>query len=72
METPKTSSKWEKPRKHVPTPKMSDRKKSLFTSVRDRSSTNIDDLDDDLGIISPIMISPASSDGEFSFFLFSN
>lgn len=66
METPKSNSRRINPRKYVPTPKMSERKKSLFRtrsaerspslSLRDES-----DNDSDLGVMSPLDCSSNSS-----------
>uniref|UniRef100_A0A336KG68 CSON006352 protein n=1 Tax=Culicoides sonorensis TaxID=179676 RepID=A0A336KG68_CULSO len=62
METPKSATRNIKPRKHVPTPKMSDRKKALFTPRSSRGSPSTlmkcdSDDDSDLGILSPLQCS---------------
>lgn len=63
METPKSSGKRIRAKKYAPTPKMSDRKKALFTTSSDQHKrtptiTTLSEIDDeDLGIMSPLQFS---------------
>ncbi|XP_063695534.1 N-acetyltransferase ESCO2 [Culicoides brevitarsis] len=67
METPKSNSRRLNPRKYHPTPKMSERKKALFTPKSSEKSPSISsyrecsDDDSDLGIMSPLQHSSSSS-----------
>lgn len=63
METPKTRTR-NRPR-HVPTPKMSDRKKSLFSKYESKNTPDIINEDSDLGPMSPLEFSSSddSNDG---------
>lgn len=77
METPKSSSRRIKPRKYVPTPKMAERKKALFTPRSSERSPSISlegdsDDDSDLGIMSPLQCSssPSRYDSDGKIFLF--
>lgn len=63
MDTPTSTNRRIRSKKHAPTPKMLERKKSLFTKTRSPENSPKSD-DSDLGILSPLYLSESSGDGK--------